>query len=165
MVPTTMIPIVAFIGWHDSGKTTLAVQVVKHLKEYGYRVAVIKSSKETGITFDHVDSDTAKYRTTGADAVTFIAPDQMVMMTAAPAMSLITLVQCFFSHVDIVIVEGFKDERHIAKIEVTRDGDLLRDQVKGVIALATNRMMNGDNIFRLDQSREIANFIEKRFLM
>ncbi|NOX79592.1 MAG: molybdopterin-guanine dinucleotide biosynthesis protein B [Deltaproteobacteria bacterium] len=160
-----MVPIVAFIGWHNSGKTTLAVRVVKHLKEHGYLVAVIKSSKETGITFDHVDTDTARYRRAGADAVTFIAPDQMVMMTAAPVMSLVNLVQRFFSHVDIVIAEGFKDEPHIAKIEVTRAADdLLRDRVNGVIALATDRTMNGDNVFRLEQSREIANFIEKRFL-
>lgn len=159
-----MVPIVAFIGWHDSGKTTLAVRVVRHLKEHGYQVAVIKSSKETGITFGHVDADTTRYRTAGADAVTFIAPDQMVMMTAAPAMSLITLVQRFFSHVDIVIAEGFKDEPYIAKIEVTRAGALLRDRVRGVIGLATDRTINGDNIFRLEQSREIANFIEKRFL-
>ncbi len=159
-----MVPIVAFIGWHNSGKTTLAVRVVKHLKEHGYQVAVIKSSKETGITFDHVDTDTARYRTAGADAVTFIAPDQMIMMTAPPAMPLVTLVQRFFSHVDIVIAEGFKDEPHIAKIEVTRAGDLLRDRVNGVIAMATDRIMNGDNIFCLGQSREIANFIEKRFL-
>ncbi len=159
-----MVPIVAFIGWHDSGKTTLAVRVVKHLKEHGYQVAVIKSSKETGIPFDHVDTDTARYRTAGADAVTLIAPDQMIMMTAAPAVSLVTLVQRFFSHVDIVIAEGFKDEPHIAKIEVTRAGGLLRDRVHGVIALATDRTMNGDNIFRLEQSREITNFIKKRFL-
>lgn len=159
-----MIPIVAFIGWHNSGKTTLAVRIVKHLKEHGYLVAAIKSSKETGITFDHVDTDTARYRRAGADAVTFIAPDQMIMMTAAPAMSLVSLVQRFFSHVDIVIAEGFKDEPHIAKIEVTRTGVLLRDRVNGVIALATDRTMKGDNIFRLEQSREVANFIEKRFL-
>jgi len=43
-----MPPIVTFIGWHDCGKTTLASQVVSHLKQLGYQVAVIKIHKGNG---------------------------------------------------------------------------------------------------------------------
>ena len=46
-----MTAIVSFIGWHDSGKTTLATGVVASLKQMGYRVAVIKSSSEKNIEF------------------------------------------------------------------------------------------------------------------
>ena len=160
-----MPPIVTFIGWHDSGKTTLATQVVSHLKKSGYRVAVIKSSKETGIIFDRPGTDSDKHRQAGADSVLFVAPDQMVLMTDNNNLSLTTLAHRYFPDVDIVIGEGFKKARHVAKIEVVRDNkQLLRDQVQSVIAVATDQNISGDYIFRLNESAEIASFIAKRFL-
>ena len=157
--------IVTFIGWHNSGKTTLATQVVKHLKDDGYRVAVIKSSKETGLAFDKPGTDTDKHRQAGADSILFVAPDQMVLMAKNSNLPLTTLAHRYFPEVDIVIGEGFKRADHVAKIEVIRDaGELLRSQVTGVIAVATDQNIAGDYIFRLDESRAIASFIEKRFL-
>ncbi len=157
--------IVTFIGWHNSGKTTLATQVVKHLKDDGYRVAVIKSSKETGLAFDQPGTDTDKHRQAGADSILFVAPDQMVLMTRNNNLSLTTLAHRYFPEVDIVIGEGFKKAVNVAKIEVIRDaGELLRSQVTGVIAVATDQNIAGDYIFRLNESRAIASFIEKRFL-
>ncbi len=160
-----MVPIVTFIGWHDSGKTTLASQVVSHLKSHGYQVAVIKSTKDTGIVFDTPGSDTDTHRKAGADSVMLVAPDQMVMLSDNPGTSLSSLAHRFFPEVDIVIGEGFKHARQVAKIEVFRNAEsLLRDQVTGVIAVASDEKISGDHIFRLNESAEIASFIEKRFL-
>jgi molybdopterin-guanine dinucleotide biosynthesis protein B len=158
--------IVTFIGHHDSGKTTLAVKVVAELKSLGYRVAVIKSSSVSGIDFDTPGTDTSQHRKAGADSVMFVAPDQMVLQTKNHNLSLTTLAHRYFPDVDIVIGEGFKRARKIPKIEVFRDKDCrLRDEVHGVIAIATN--IDGvaeDYVFRLDEAREIALFIEKRYL-
>ncbi len=159
--------IVTFIGWHDSGKTTLANQVVSALKGLGYRVAVIKSSNESGVVFDTPGTDTAKHKMAGADSVMFLGPDQMVLQTKNRDLSLITLAHRYFADVDIVIGEGFKTARQVAKIEVLRNQDqMLRNQVHGVIAVATDlEGVVGDYIFRLHESQEIAQFIEKRFLL
>jgi len=160
-----MTAIVSFIGWHDSGKTTLAATVVTHLKEMGYRVAVIKSSSVTNIPFDTPDTDTFKHRQAGADAVMLVAPDQMVLQTDNKDLSLVTLAHRYFPDVDIVIAEGFKHSRHIAKIEVTRNPEQkLRQEVHGVIAVATDLDITADYVFRLDEGPEIAHFLEKRFL-
>ena len=160
-----MVPIVTFIGWHDCGKTTLASKVVTHLKDSGYSVAVIKSTKETGIAFDTPGTDTYTHRQAGADAVLFVAPDQMVMLSDNSDESITSLAHRYFPHVDIVIGEGFKEARHVAKIEVFRNSEqLLRDRVSGVIAVASDKQISGDYIFRLSESAEIASFIEKRFL-
>jgi len=94
-----MPPIVTFIGWHDSGKTTLASQVVQHLKQLGYQVAVIKSTKETGIAFDTPGTDTHIHRSAGADSVMLVAPDQMVIMTDNRSESLTSLAQILFSRI------------------------------------------------------------------
>jgi molybdopterin-guanine dinucleotide biosynthesis adapter protein len=160
-----MTAIVSFIGWHDSGKTSLATQVVSHLKAFGYRVAVIKSSNETGVLFDTPGTDTDKHRQAGADEILFVAPDQMVLQTKSSGLSLTTLAHRYFPDADIVIGEGFKGARRVSKIEVVRDpNQMLRDEVHGVIAVATDLDIAGEYVFRLDQAQEIAAFIRKRFL-
>jgi molybdopterin-guanine dinucleotide biosynthesis protein B len=157
--------IVTFIGWHDSGKTTLASQVVGHLKEMNYRVAVIKSSEETSIAFDTPGTDSYKHRQAGADSVLFVAPDQMVMMTENRQVPLTTLAHRYFADVDIVIGEGFKTADGVAKIEVVRDPkQKLRESEKGVIAVATDLPIEHDCLFDINDSRLIADFIKNHFL-
>ncbi|GAB4343425.1 MAG: molybdopterin-guanine dinucleotide biosynthesis protein B [Desulfobulbaceae bacterium] len=161
-----MIPIVSFIGWQDSGKTTVAHQVVAILKEKGYRVAVIKSTHHTSINFDAEGTDTDTYRNACADSVTLFAPDQMVTISHPPEMKLADIVHRFFHDVDIVICEGFKNERHIKKIEVNRgSAELLRDQVNNVIALVSGENIPGEQpVFHPDNPGEIAAFIEQQYL-
>jgi len=161
-----MSSIITFIGWHDSGKTTLVSQVVSELKRLGHRVAVIKSSSDSGIQFDTPGTDTYKHKEAGADSVMLVAPDQVVLQTQNSNLSLRTLAHRYFPDVDIVIGEGFKTSRKIPKIEVFRNLDQkLREEVHGVIAVATDlEGVAGNYVFRLDEAREIALFIEKRFL-
>ncbi len=160
-----MTAIVSFIGWHDSGKTTLATGVVASLKQLGYRVAAIKSSGEMNIEFDNPGTDTFKHRQAGADPVMLVAPDQTVLQSGENYLSLTTLAHRYFPDVDIIIAEGFKQARQVAKIEVVRDPEQqLRREVHGVIAVATDLEITADYVFRLDEAREIALFIEKRFL-
>ncbi len=160
-----MAAIVSFIGWHNSGKTTLATGVVAALKQLGYRVAVIKSSSEQEIEFDTPGTDTFKHKQAGADAVMLVAPDQMVLQTKQQDLSLTTLAHRYFPDADIIVAEGFKQARHIAKLEVVRNPDQqLRKEVHGVIAVATDLEITADYVFRLDEAEEIALFLEKRFL-
>ncbi len=160
-----MTAIVSFIGWHDSGKTTLAAHVVFSLKQMGYRVGVVKSSCESGIVFDTPGTDTDRHRQAGADAVMLVAPDQTVLTAGSCSLPLTALVHRYLPDVDIVIAEGFKQARQIAKIEVVRNPEqVLRREVHGVIAVATDLEIVADYVFRLDEAEEIALFLEKRFL-
>ena len=160
-----MIPIISFIGWQNSGKTTLIQKIITHLKAQDFRVGVIKATHHENIAFDRPGSDTDTYSKAGADSVTLMAPDQMITMTGRPDMKLTDIVNRYFYDFDIVIGEGFKDERHIAKIEVNRNNsEFLRDQVNGVVALVTDQHVSGENIFTADQDIELADFIIKTFL-
>lgn len=161
-----MPPVISFIGWHNSGKTTLASQVVARLKEKGYTVAVIKSTKEIGIEMDQPQTDTAIYQRVGADSVALLAPDQLIIRGKPPRNDLLAFAHRYFFDMNIVIAEGFKHTAHVPKIEVRRDkaAPLLRDQVEGVLAVATDQPLTGGLVFRLDQSREIADFIEAHLL-
>lgn len=160
-----MSAVITFIGYHDSGKTTLVSEVVTHLKGLGYRVAVIKSSNEAGVVFDTENTDTFKHRQAGADSILFVGPDQMVLQTGPSDHSIITLAHRYFVDADIVIGEGFKHARKVPKIEVRKNTEQdLRQEVHGVIAVATDLDIAGDYVFRLNEAREIALFIEKRFI-
>ena len=160
-----MPPIVSFIGFHDSGKTTLASQVVAHLKERGYRLAVVKSTKERGLVFDQAGTDTAIHRRAGADAVALIAPDQLVMFANPPTIDLKEFAERFFPDMDIVIAEGFKDAQHIAKIEVyAGHGPRLQDRVPGVIAVVSDEPDLDGRCFGRHESKKVADFIVERFL-
>jgi len=161
-----MVPVISFIGWHNSGKTTLARQVLAHLRDKGYTVAVIKSTKERGLVFDRPLTDTALYQDAGATGVALLAPDQLIVQSAPPQLDLPALAQRLFPEVDLVLAEGFKHAAGVAKIEVRRDqaAPLLRDQVAGVIAVATDLPLADGLCFRLNQSREIADLIEARLL-
>ncbi len=155
-------PVFSFIGWHNSGKTTLVCKVLTHLKKRGYTVGIIKSTKERGILIDQPSTDTALYRAIGVDGVALSAPDQLIVQRRPPNMELRALAQWLFPEVDVVVAEGFKHSVDVPKIEVRRDPDspLLRDRVSGVVAVATDLPLSEGLCFRLDQSREITAFIE-----
>lgn len=157
--------IICFIGWHNSGKTTLASQVVQRLKAWGYRLAVIKSSKERGLAVEGAQTDTARYCRAGADRVALLTPDQLLIRSQPSGLDLRSLVERIFSDMDLVIAEGFKFAAGVDKIEVRRDplSPLLRDQVEGVVAVATDLPLTGGPVFGLDQAEQIADFIKARF--
>jgi molybdopterin-guanine dinucleotide biosynthesis protein B len=161
-----MPPVISFVGWHNSGKTTLTRQVVGHLKAKGYMVAVIKSTKELGIAFDQPGTDTALYKQSGADAIALLAPDQLIIQRKPSRMELFELSQLLFPDADIIIAEGFKRAAQVPKIEVRRDPDApwIHQQVSGVIAVASDFPVIGLKQFALDQPFAIATFIETEYL-
>ena len=160
-----MIPIVSFIGLQNSGKTTMVRKVIACLRAKGLRVAVIKSTHHQEIAFDRPGTDTSAYREAGGQTVALLAPDQLVIICDNPELKLVDIANRFFSDCDIVIGEGFKNERHIAKIEVSRgSGDLLRDKVNGVVAIITDQPVAGENVFRPDQAEAVTDFIVNSYL-
>lgn len=159
-----MPPLVTFIGWHSCGKTTLASQVVRLLKERGYMVAVVKSTKERGLLPDQEGTDTAVHRQAGADAVALIGPDRLIITAEKQDKDLAAIASRYFADMDLVIGEGFKKAQDVPKIEVHRGGSLLREQVQGVIAVASDQLLPEENIFALHEAGRLADFIEQRFL-
>lgn len=160
-----MPPLITFIGWHSCGKTTLTAQVVRLLKERGWRVAVVKSTKDSGIFPDQAGTDTAIHRQAGADAVALAAPDGICITLNNQAKDLPAIARRFFADMDIVIGEGFKEAEDVPKIEVFRGGGpRLRGQVPSVIAVASDRYLPEEHSFGLHESNRLADFIEERLL-
>ena len=156
--------VLCFIGWHNSGKTTLVSRVVGRLKARGLQVAVIKSTKERGLVAEPPQTDTAIHRRAGADAVALVAPDQFLLRTAPPAKDLLTLADRYFSAMDIVLAEGFKQAEGVDKIEVRRDAAAprLSEQVAGVVATVTDLPGAEGLVFGPDDITALVDWIEAR---
>lgn len=102
--------IIGICGYSGSGKTTLLKQLIPLLKEANITVAVIKHSHHD-MDIDIPGKDSYELRKSGATQ-TIVACDKrwaLVHETPDKAADLITLTT-HFNDVDLVLVEGFKDD-------------------------------------------------------
>lgn len=114
-----MIPVVGFVGYANSGKTTVVSKLVSILKNRGYRVAAIKHASH-GYDMDRPGKDSWQHFEAGADQVIVVGPDSYSHHHRGPAKLLDVIGH--ITNVDIILVEGFKGEP-IPKIEIINQDD------------------------------------------
>ncbi len=163
-----MVPVVSFIGYHNSGKTTVATKVVENLTKKGYRVAVLKSTKHRKLIGDTPGKDSYRYRESGAVAVGIVSPDEIVLFQDMDRdrLNLEFFSFLLFDDYDIVICEGFK-RSDVPKIEVTRkelNQPLLLKEVEGVIAVVSDFPVEEVKNFSFDDTDKLTSFIEETFI-
>jgi len=162
-----MTPILTFIGWHNSGKTSLIREVVRRLRDRGYKIAVIKSTKHRGLNLDSPGSDSCLYGKDGIESVALICPDDLILFQENTGEDLKHLAFRLFPDVDLVIGEGFKHASGIPKIEVTRADESkepLRESISDVRAVVSDYEVSFDKVFKISQVAELTDFIENSFL-
>ena len=108
--------ILCICGVKNSGKTTYIRHVIKHIREMGKTVAVIKHD---GHDFegDRPGTDTYKYHQAGASATAIFSKNRY-MINADEEIDLQQLMDGF-SDADIILVEGMKQSA-LPKIEIIR---------------------------------------------
>ncbi len=160
-----MAHIITVIGKSNSGKTTLIEKLIPEIRRRGYRVGTIKHTR-CRLDIDKKGKDSWRHRKAGADMVLVASPDEIVLIKDEENSSLDSLVR-YFDDMDIVIVEGYKRENR-PKIEVFRSS-VHREPIclnsDNLIAFVTD--LNVDlkvPVFGLDEIKEIADLIEKRYL-
>ncbi len=162
-----MTPILTFIGWHNSGKTTAIREVVRRLRDKGYKIAVIKSTKHRGLNLDSPGSDSYLYGKDGIESVALVCPDELILFQENTGENLRHLAFRLFPDADLVIGEGFKHASGIPKIEVTRadiSKEPLRESVSDVRAVVSDYEVSFDKVFKISQIAELTDFIENSFL-
>ncbi|SMO46107.1 molybdopterin-guanine dinucleotide biosynthesis protein B [Balnearium lithotrophicum] len=164
-----MVPVVSFIGYHNSGKTTFATEVVKILKERGYKVGVLKSTKHRQLITDTPGKDSFKYREAGADAVGIVSPDELVLFQDIDrdSLDLNFLSFLLFGEYDIVVCEGFKNA-DVPKIEVLKKENSekpLFKKVENVIAVISDfPVEEGIRRFNRNDYDKVAKFLIENFI-
>lgn len=113
------VPQIAFVGRHNSGKTTFLLAVLPHLVAAGLRVGYLKHAS-AGFDIDHPAKDSYRIRRTGV-LQTIVAGDRHVaVIDDAEVPELRSVIARYGrSDLDLLVLEGFKREP-VAKIEVAR---------------------------------------------
>ncbi|WP_277978319.1 molybdopterin-guanine dinucleotide biosynthesis protein MobB [Pantoea endophytica] len=156
--------LLAISAWSGTGKTTLLEQVIPLLKAQGIRSGLIKHTHHQ-MDIDTPGKDSYLLRKAGADQVIVASNQRWALMVETPdkplnLMQLAAQMDC--STLDLVLVEGFKDEP-VPKIALWRRG--VKGEIKDlldqhVIAVATDEDIELNlPILDINQPIQVADFI------
>ena len=152
-----MVPVIAFVGRHNSGKTTVLTQVLETLQLMGIKSAVIKHSHHM-LTPDGFDS--GKLFAAGAQQVYLSTPHEILIYRREEEKSLKAMVAEVLPTVDIVLLEGYKQSSY-PKVEVIRyDVDPEPLELTNVIARVTDcEFDDGILQFGFGQEAELVKYL------
>ncbi|MFD1800580.1 molybdopterin-guanine dinucleotide biosynthesis protein MobB [Mixta tenebrionis] len=147
-----MLPILAIAAWSGTGKTTLLKKLIPLLKQQGIRPGLIKHTHHN-MDVDTPGKDSYELRKAGAEQVLVASRQRWALMTETPDAQdpdfawLVS--QMDARTLDIVLVEGFKDEpiprillwrRQAGKHHTDADWETLLDE--RVIAVACDEPLD-----------------------
>ena len=160
------IPVVGFVGYQGSGKTTLVVKVIRELAGRGYRIATIKHVHTFNV--EKEGKDTWRHRDAGASLSIAACEGEVVVVHPPPQENTPEEIAAGFVYeADLVLVEGFKQAR-LPKIEVHRrevNEELACRGDEYLLAVASDEPVDASvPWFSLEDARGIADFLENRFL-
>jgi molybdopterin-guanine dinucleotide biosynthesis protein B len=136
-----MMRIIGLAGWSGAGKTTLLVRLIPELISRGLSVSTLKRAHHA-FEIDKPGKDSFRHREAGASEVLIASSRRVALVQElrdSPEPALADLLRRL-SPVDLVIVEGFKSERH-PKIEIHRAANgkpYLYPDRPAIVALATD---------------------------
>ena len=133
-------PRIAFVGRHNSGKTTLLLAVLPLLVAKGIRVGYLKHA-HAGFEIDRPDKDSYRARRTGVVQTIVVGGGQTAVIDDAEDLGLDAAIARYArDDLDLLVVEGFKAEP-LPKIEVARAAlstELLCLNDRNLVATATD---------------------------
>jgi molybdopterin-guanine dinucleotide biosynthesis adapter protein len=138
--------VIGITGWSGAGKTTLLRKLIPVLIAKGNRVSTLKHAHHA-FDVDTPGKDSYLHREAGASEVLVTSGKRFALMHELRGAAEPTLAQLLgmLSPVDLVLVEGFKTERH-RKIEIFRNANgkpALYPQDPYIVALASDQLETG----------------------
>src|ERR1700742_2293152 len=136
--------ILGVVGWSGSGKTTLLTKLIPLLVSRGLRIATLKHAHHA-FDVDKPGKDSYEHRKAGAAEVIVSSALRWAHMHEVGDGEEATLAQLLqrLSPCDIVLVEGFKTDRH-PKLEVFRKEtgkDPLYPHDERIVAVASDQTL------------------------
>ncbi len=154
---------IGIIGYSNTGKTTLIEKLIPLFRARGLAVSAIKNAHH-GFDMDRPGKDSYRYREAGAGQVLIATGLRWALLTETPqrAAMLEELLQ-LLAPCDLVIVEGFKSEGHIPRIEVRRTANteppIFPHDPNVVAVAADHRVETPLPLLDLNDTAKIADFI------
>ncbi len=156
--------IFGFAGWSGSGKTTLLEKLIPALTARGLTVSLVKHAHHD-FDVDQPGKDSYRHRQAGCREVLVASSRRYALMhelRGSPEPTLDALV-ARLSPCDLVLVEGFKREPGLSKLEVHREDNgkpfLYGDDPSIIAVAADTTLAIALPVFGLDAIEPIADFV------
>ena len=154
----TDIPIVSFVAYSGTGKTTFLERLIPKLKARGLKIAIVKHDGHR-FEIDHEGKDSDRFTKAGADVTGLISSEKAVLMENRQTDPEEFLKK--IDGVDLILTEGFK-QGPWPKIMLHRKGTgkpmpLLPEECLAVISDA--EVMDCENVFPLEDIEKTADFL------
>jgi molybdopterin-guanine dinucleotide biosynthesis adapter protein len=153
---------IGFIGYSNTGKTTLIEKLVPLFTAQGLRVAAIKHAHH-GFDMDRPGKDSYRYRQAGAQQVLIATAERWALLTETPQPASLVELVAQLTPCDLVIVEGFRSEGIFPRIEVRRRSNTeppLFPHDPNVIAVAADHPVETKlPVLDLNDAAKIATFV------
>lgn len=166
------VPVLGFVAWSGTGKTTLLEKIIPLLRQRGLRVGLLKHAHHD-FDIDRPGKDSYRLRKAGASQVMVASRHRWALITEDDTAGDEPRLWELLSHLstatlDLVLVEGFKHER-FPKIVLQRkevDKPALHEEDPDVIALATDTALKHSRlpVLNINNPKMIADFICNDFL-
>lgn len=161
-----MIPMLGLSGASETGKTTLIERLVPELQGRGYRVAVLKHTKDY-VAWDQEGKDSWRMAQAGTTKVVISSPQHIIASTALDHdLSLDEALRFVGTDCDMVLVEGYKQATMpriaVHRKETGHSPDLDRH---GLMAVVTDEPLEVKvPQFSWDDVKGIADYIAGKLL-
>ena len=159
--------ICGIVGWKNSGKTFFAQKLISYFTNNNFKVASIKHAHHD-FDIDKPHTDSFLHRQAGSQQVIISSSKRWAKISELNKSKEKTLYELIdeLNRPDIIIVEGFKNEKH-AKIEIISDDSdsstYLFPHLKNVIGIVANsKIETSIKQFKKNEITIIANYILKR---
>jgi molybdopterin-guanine dinucleotide biosynthesis protein B len=158
------IPILAVVGWSDSGKTTFVTTLVEALTKKGYKVATIKHNAHK-FQIDKPGKDSWQHRQAGAETVLISSAEKLAMIKSLEQQPKVeTMVADYIDEsYDLVVVEGYKSGS-VPEIEIFRPALYDESVLEGEELLA-RVVNNGTKEDLKEQAKMLISNIEDKLLL
>ena len=151
-------------GWQNSGKTTLVKNLIPTFAKKGLTVSTIKHAHHN-FDIDKPNTDSFLHRQAGSQQVIISSSKRWAKISELNKSNEKTLYELIdeLNMADIIIVEGFKNEKH-AKIEIIKDDSdpstYLFPHLKNVIGIVADfKIETSIKQFKKNEIAIIANYI------
>ena len=154
----TDIPVVSFVAYSGTGKTTFLERLIPKLKARGLKIAIVKHDGHR-FEIDHEGKDSDRFTKAGADVTGLISSEKAVLMENRQTDPEEFLKK--IDGVDLILTEGFK-QGPWPKIMLHRKGTgkpmpLLPEECLAVISDV--EIPDCENVFPLEEIAKTADFL------
>lgn len=155
------IPMVSFVGYSGSGKTTFIEKLIPELKSRNIRLAVIKHDAHD-FTIDKEGKDTWRFANAGADIVSISSFEKLALIEKTEKELTLEDIISYIKGVDLIITEGYR-AGHAPKIGVYRQasGHELSLSLEELTAVVSDVQIETDiPCFDLEDVKAVADYLQ-----